>query len=325
MPSRFRSAILAGALPLLLSTPPAWSDIDHVDLSEYTLAATFFLPPKVPGSNPGILNAEEASGVTWNWDSDTLFVVSDDGSSIVEVDKTGVLLDRMRFFGTFDDPEGITYIGNDQLVIADERVRDARLLDWLGNDTVLVLATLPTVDLGSTVDNIGLEGISLDPRDGSFITVKEVSPQEVNLNTLDFVTETGTVTPLFVPALGVADIADVQVLATVPSLAGTADEDHLLILSQESARLLEVDRSGNVLSQFSFAGLSTSAEGVTIDGDGVIYVVDENGKTPRLFVLEPPPSPPSAVRLPVLPPLAALLLMLGCLGAGVAVRLRQRD
>lgn len=82
-------------------------------------------------------------------------------------------------------------------------------------------------------------------------------------------------------------------LTTVLSLTGTADEQNLLIYSQESALLMEVSRTGTVLSTFSFAGLAGDAEGVTIDRDGNIYVV---GEAPEMFVLAPIPAP-SAVAL----------------------------
>ena len=35
------------------------------------------------------LLAQEASAVTYNWDTDTLFVVGDGGTSVVQVSKTG--------------------------------------------------------------------------------------------------------------------------------------------------------------------------------------------------------------------------------------------
>jgi len=37
-----------------------------------------------------------------------------------------------------------------------------------------------------------------------------------------------------------------------------------------------VSATGSVLSAFDFSLLSSSAEGVTIDNDGIIYVVDES-------------------------------------------------
>jgi hypothetical protein len=110
----------------------------------------------------------------------------------------------------------------------------------------------------------------------------------VSTASIDFTAGTATVSSLFTPSLNVLDLSDVQVLRTVPGLAGTADADHLLIFSQESSRLLEVSRSGAVLSSFDFSALASDAEGVTIDADGVIYVV---GETPAMYVLTPPPIP----------------------------------
>ena len=48
-------------------------------------------------------------------------------------------------------------------------------------------------------------------------------------------------------AFGVADVADICVLSTVPSLVGTPDQNNLLLISQASSRLLKVSRTGAVL------------------------------------------------------------------------------
>jgi hypothetical protein len=117
---------------------------------------------------------------------------------------------------------------------------------------------------------------------------------------------------VFTPGLGVLDLSDVQVLATVASLTGTADEDNLLVYSQESARLMEVDRAGNILGSFDFSGLTSTAEGVTIDADGIIYIVDEG---PTLYTLVPAPVP--------VPP-AVVLLGSAIAGPAAVVRRRKR-
>jgi len=301
------------AAAVALGLPGLATAIDEIDLSTYELTATYFLPPGDFTTNPAIINAHEASAVTYNWDTDTLFVIGDEGGEIVEVSKEGVELSQMIVIG-FNDPEGLTYIGNGKLVLVEERNRDAYEVSYNPGGFLLKNAA-DAIDLGTFVDNIGLEGISYDPRDGTFITVKEKTPQEVNVNTLDFTTNTAVITPLFVPALGVADIADVAVLATVPSLAGKPDEDHLLIFSQESEVLLEVDRAGNVLGQFDFSAYADSAEGVTIDPEGNIYIVAENGADPQLFVLSPPAAPASAavpaMSVPALGALAAGVVLAG--------------
>jgi uncharacterized protein YjiK len=296
------AVLAAHAGAALLAPATASAAITALDLSNYTLTGTHALP--------GVA-AAEASAVTYNWTTDTLFVLGDEGDALVEVSKTGAQLGVMTLSG-FDDTEGLTYIGGGQFVLSEERLRDAYLLTYSAGGSVS-RSTLPSADLGTTIGNIGIEGISYDPRDGSFITVKEKTPQEVNKNVINFGTGTAAVSSLFTSNLGVTDLSDVQVLATVPSLTGTADEDNLLIFSQESARLLEVDRSGNVLGQFDFSAYADSAEGVTIDADGNIYVVAENGSNPQLFTLAPAPVP--------LPP---ALLLLGSALAGLAGAVRRR-
>lgn len=274
-------------------------------LADYTLTGTWYLPA---------YTAAEASAITYNWDTDTLFVLGDEGDALVEVSKTGQQLSVMYLSG-FDDTEGVTYIGNGQFVITEERLRDAYRLDYMAGSSIH-RSTLVSADLGTTVGNVGIEGISYDPRDGSFITVKETLPQQVNYNLINFGTPgSAQVTSLFTPTLGVLDLSDVQVLATVPSLMGTAAADHLLIFSQESSRLLQVDRMGNIFSEFDFSPYANSAEGVTIDASGVIFIVDENGNQPRLFVLTPSPVPV---------PAAVWLLGTGLLALGGCMRRRQR-
>ncbi len=286
---------LGAVAPVVAHAAPA-----VVDLGQYTLVGTYLLPS---------VEAEEASAITYNWDTDTLFVLGDEGDVLVEVSKTGAKLSAMTLTG-FADTEGLTYVGNGQFVLTEERLRDAYRLSYTAGGTV-DRATLPSKDLGSTIGNTGIEGISYDSRDGSFVTVKEVSSQEVNLNQIDFDSPAAaTVSALFSPNLGVTDLSDVQVLGTVPALATGVDADNLLIFSQESRRLLEASRSGLVLSSFDFGALADDAEGVTMDFDGNIYVVAETG--PTMFVLAPPAPVP-------LPPSLALAL-----GGGVLIGLRAR-
>ncbi len=289
-----------GALALgLLASGAANAAITSVDLSNYSLIGSFALP-----SGP----AAEASAVTYNSDTGTLFVLGDEGEALVEVTKTGAFVSSMAMTN-FGDTEGLTYVGGGQFVLAEERLQTLYKFSYSAGG-LLNRNTLQSAVLGPTIGNIGIEGVSFDPRDGTFVTVKETAPQEVKRHTINFGTGAVTSTSIFAPAgLGVADLSDVQVLATVPSLIGTPDEGNFLIYSQESARLLEVSATGSVLSTFNFAALSGSAEGVTIDTDGIIYIVDEG---PNLYVLAP------AVPLP------AAVWLLGSGLLGVAGVLRRR-
>lgn len=273
--------ILALALTLGAAGPAA-AGITSLDLADYQLVGTYALPS---------VAASEASAVTWNWDSDSLFVLGDEGDALVEVNKQGQQLGVMNLSG-FDDTEGITYIGGGRFVVTEERLQDAYLLTWSAGGSVN-RSSLQSLSIGSTVGNVGIEGISYDPLTGRYVAVKETNPQAVYDVTLDFGGSASS-SSLFAPSLGVLDLSDVQVLSTVESLHGTADQDNLLIFSQASSRLLEVSRSGQVLSQFDFSALTDTAEGVTIDAAGRIYIVSEtlgNVNVPQLFVLAPVPEP----------------------------------
>ena len=148
--------------------------ITSLDLADYELVATFPLPSPA---------ADEASAVTWNSDTCTLFVLGDEGDAIVEVSTTGTELSQMTLTG-FDDTEGLTYIGNGQFVVVEERLQDVYLLTYVAGGSV-DRALLPTVSLGPTVGNVGIEGISFDPISDVYITVKEKTPQDVSEAVID--------------------------------------------------------------------------------------------------------------------------------------------
>ena len=292
------------ATAVLLAPALAGAQVASLDLGNYQLTRTVSLPA---------VQASEASAVTWNWDSDSLFVVGDEGDAIVEVDRNGTLLSSMSLSG-FDDTEGLTYIGNGQFVVVEERLQHAYVLTYNAGGSVS-RSSLASASLGVTVGNVGLEGISYDPVTGQYIVVKEKTPQQVAAATLAFGTGTSgsaQVTSLFNPAgLGLLDLSDVQVLSTVAN-ASSPDAANLLIYSQESSLLLEVDRTGSVLSMYSLAGITASADGITIDRNGVIYIVDEG---PNMYVLTPAPVPL---------PAAAWLLLSGVAGLGGMIRRRKQ-
>ena len=264
-----------------------------LSLGDYSVTGQFALP---------VVTAAEASAVTFNWDTGTLFVLGYEGDALVEVQTNGTPVGSMALTG-FADTEGLTYVGGGQFALTEERLRDAYRLSYGAGGSVDSSA-LPSADLGTTVGNIGIEGISYDRRDGSFVFVKETAPQEVNIANITFGSPgTATVAPLFDPTgLSLLDVSDVQVLSGVTSLAGTPGADDLLIFSQASSKLMHVTRAGLVLGSLDFSGYSLEAEGVTIDPSGNIYIVAESrvnpsSATPTLFVLTAVPEPGTALLL----------------------------
>jgi uncharacterized protein YjiK/phosphodiesterase/alkaline phosphatase D-like protein len=307
---------------------PIATPITSVDLGTYIRIGRFDLPePTRTAAPPNSLLAQEASAVTYDWDTDTLFVVGDGGTSVVQVTKTGQLIDSMTLApgpspqGTdFFDTEGVTYVGGGKFVLMEERYRQANLFTYVAGG-LLHKADAQSVKFGTTIGNIGLEGISYDPLTSGFICVKEKDPQSIFQTGIDFTAGTATngspsttsSTDLFSPELAnLADFSDVFALSNLPSLSGQSDYSHLLVLSQESGQIINIDRQGNISSSLTIVSdpgnplsvADQTHEGLTMDRDGNLYIVSENGggdsDHPQLWVYAPSTAPnhaPTAVTL----------------------------
>lgn len=286
---------------LALATLPLGAQAQtSIGLQNYILSGNYAVPAL------GELTLE-LSAVTYAADRGTLFVVGDEGLGLVELTLTGNIVGSMAFNwagtgSTNNDAEGLTYLGAGQFVVVDERPQIAYRFDYAAGGSVLLIAQ-PQAPVGGTmgsVGNVGTEGISWDPRDGSFVSVKQDNPLEVRAGGLNFAVGggTSTMTTLFsgpTSLFGVNSFSDVQTLSPIAALAGTAAASNLLILSLDSRRLIELDRNtGTVLSSLDLAGLGPQAiEGLTVDTLGNIYIVAEDSGTPnsRLFVLSAVPEP----------------------------------
>lgn len=305
--------------------------VSTVNLSDYRLIGRYALPEPTRVTAPANnLLAQEASGVTWNRDTNTLFVVGDGGKAVTQVGLQGQFIDTMTLGlnpgnpqgVAFHDPEGIAYVGGGKFVLVEERFRVANQFTYTAG-TTLAYSGAQHVDLGTNIGNIGLEGITYDPLTGGFILVKEQSPIGIFQTTMNFAAGTasnGSPTTvnsinLFNPALtGLSDIAEVFAFSNLAGI-GASEQANLLLLSQEMGRIIEVDRAGNILSSLNIAQLPSSPlgttvltgpggplsvadqqhEGMTMDDAGVLYIVNENGggdiNNPQLWVYAPVPEP----------------------------------
>lgn len=270
-----------------------------LDLSRYAVTGSYALDTL---GGMGL----EASAITYARDRGSLFFVGDEGLGVVEISRTGQTLGSMAFNwagtgSTHSDAEGLTYLGGGQLVVVDERPQIAYRFGFSNGGTAALSSQPWAAITGSTasVGNVGTEGISYDPRDGSFFSVKQDDPAVLRQSTLTFAAGggTATTTELFSGSsslFGLNSLSDVQTLAGVDPLAGTLAADHLLVLSLASKKLVEIDRSGNLVSSFDLSGVTSQAiEGVTIDELGTIYLAAEDSGTgaSRLFVLSASPVP----------------------------------
>jgi uncharacterized protein YjiK len=325
------AAALVGTLLLVVpDAAPADVPSTGVNLSQYQLVGRYDLPEPTRTAPPvNSLLAQEASSVTYDWDTDTLFVVGDGGTSVVQVSKSGQLIDSMTLAPgdspqgtTFFDTEAITYVGGGKFVLGEERDRQVNLFTYVAG-AVLTRADVQTVKLGTTIGNVGIEGISYDPQTSTpdspgFVVVKEMTPESIFQTNIDFADGTATngspttdeSTDLFDPSLAsLNDFSDVFALSNLPNLTGP-DTTHLLIISQESGKIENIDRSGHVESSLTISdptsGISVpeeTHEGLTMDRDGYLYTVNEDGggdaDHPQLWVYAPPSVQPTVPRMTI--------------------------
>jgi uncharacterized protein YjiK len=308
--------VMAVVASLVVAVAGASAAVSEVNLAQYKKVGHFPLPTKFNDASQTpahSLLAEEASAVTYDWDTETLFVAGDGGTSIVQVNKEGELIDSMTLAPgsspqgtTFYDTEGLTYIGNEEFVITEERERQIDKFKYEPG-TELTRAAVKTVKLGTTIGNIGLEGVSNDPISGGFILTKEMEPEGIFQTGVDWNACTATngspttdeSTNLFPTAdAGLGDMSDVYALANVEGISDQ-EKENLLIISQESGQVVNVSRTGVVHSRLTLVSApgnpltipQQTDEGVTMDEEGTLYVVNEDGggsqEEPELWVFKP--------------------------------------
>lgn len=286
------------------------------------------------------IDTPEASAVAFNWDTQRLLVANDeeaaDGTvTFGEYDLTGaktatVLISGCLSLGSAQcDPEGLTYVGNGQYALAEERYQDIALISEIGRTgntaTYTNLADAPTISVGPNAGNSGLEGVAYDRTTGTYYGVKETSSQTVyQITDADFGAETATVTSLFNPAsLGLDRLSDIAVLSN-GDFATAPFGDNLLILSGRSFRLVEVTKAGELVSSYDLsgyrglvdpAGEGGKFEGLTLDDRGNIYLVSDDGDGPNQSYL---------VQLRYVPEPSTWAMMVGGFGLlGGAMRRRK--
>lgn len=279
-------------------------------ISAYRNSTTFYIP-----------SVAEASGVSYNRDTGTLFVVDDEGTAITQIDKTGRYIDHMtlqhnvpREDRAVSDAEGITYLGNGRFMVADEREMAGRIITYQAG-TMVTKTQLSSSShyFGSFAGNTGLEGVAFDPLTNSIWGVKETAPISIfNMTGIPQLTGIpGSSTSLTEPLLGrplnrmisqygLTQLSDIYVMA---ASAAFSTSQNILLLARDSRLILEVDRAGNVVDTLDISSFGRmTIEGITMDDEGNIYLVSEenpnvggNDGMSGLHMLSAVPEPSSAL------------------------------
>ena len=228
------------------------------------------------------LEEAETSGLSWSPLSNTLFTVTGKIPKLVELSLDGEVLRVVELRG-FSDPEGVEVLSDGRIAIIDERRAQMKTF-YLPLDAEFIDGdALQPINLGFiNAGNKGFEGIAWDARNQRMLLAKERSP--FGLFSLPFpeaAEDDSSITQ------SLQELSSSQIfMRDFSSLTIDQRTGHLLVLSDESRMLLELDELGNPVSFISLAmgfnGLAHSikqAEGVAMDGQGTIYIVSE----PNLF------------------------------------------
>lgn len=227
---------------------------------------------------------DNLSGLTFDEDRDHLWAVINNPEELVALDKNGTFMARYPLAG-FSDVEGVTYLGDNLLVLAEERQQALVVLPVPEQPGELQREDFASISLKlGEADNAGFEGVGYDRQGDRLFVVKEHSPRKLyeirgvkgSLNgqmSLDIIDRS-------------AWIEGIDMAVDLSSVHFDERTGHLVLLSDEAKMLVELDGEGQLVSFRSLwggvAGLKSSvpqAEGVTLDARGNLYLVSE----PNLF------------------------------------------
>ncbi|WP_271196952.1 SdiA-regulated domain-containing protein [Pseudomonas turukhanskensis] len=251
-----------------------------------------FSPDVVAKPLAGVL--DDLSGITYDYDQDRLLVITNgEGAQIVALNTSGNVLARYPLAG-FVDTEGLAYLGGGRVVVTEEI--DQRL-------SFIQLPEMPqtihreadqfiSIGINNNTKNKGFEGVTYDPIGDRLFVIKERDPRQLyeiggvvrslkgRLST-EIIDRTSWVDD----GVFARDLADVYYHPTT---------GHLILLSEQSKLLIELDSDGRYISYRSllegFKDVFTPKvhpEGVTMDAHGRLYVVAE----PNLFYSFSPQPP----------------------------------
>ena len=227
---------------------------------------------------------DNLSGLTYDERRDHLWAVVNNPEELLALGRDGSFIARYPLQG-FEDVEGITYLGDDLLVVTEERKQSLVVLPVPSVAGPLRRAEGRSITLAlNDADNAGFEGVGYDRAGDRLFVVKEHSPRKLY-----------EIQGIKRSLAGDMDIKVIDREAWIEKLDMATDlssvhfdeqTGHLVLLSDEAKMMLELDAQGELVSFRSlwsgFAGLERSvpqAEGMTFDTRGNLYLVSE----PNLF------------------------------------------
>ncbi len=204
----------------------------------------------------------EPSGLTLTYDQNGFWTVSDEDSSLYELNKYGKIIKRIKVNGF--DLEGVTAIDEATLAIVLERTREVVILDTSGTEIKRVKLNLE----GEL--NSGLEGITYNESTKHFYIVNEKDP------------------PLLIELDG--DLNEVRrdtikFAADVSGIFYDENDNMLWILSDEDQMVIKTDMELNIITKFKISVIQP--EGITVNSIGDrMYIISDREEKLSVFSID---------------------------------------
>ena len=239
---------------------------ESLHLDQYTLT-------KGPVVIGGV--SQNASGLAYHPGRDSLFVVLDAPQRIVEINLDGSLKRKISL-NKFEDTEGIVWMEEDRFAVAEEAHGNIVLIELEPKDGGVSWKKAKKFKLNIKVNlTNGLEGIAYDPLAKRFFVAREKRSPAV-FKIIPPKPESDAPPTSILMSLAGRGLRDIS------GLHYDAKSERLLILSHESACVVEANKYGietsRLLLRGGKAGLSRTifkAEGVALDKRGTLYIVSE--------------------------------------------------
>lgn len=254
-------------------------------LSQYTVVSEV-----IPLQNFG----GDLSGVTYNYDTDTYFVIQNNVAIITEfTNDFKQILRRIQLKNTQDsDTEGIVYLGNGEFAISSESLNIATILTIKPKETVIDLNSLANKNVQrmylpqAKKKNKGLEGIcftkTLGVGSGAFFAVQEDKPKRLfawnRPTTKNHITNANL--------LGLKEPINIEknYKHLLNDLSGCTFDDlsgNLILLSHESFRAVEFNAAGTMINKLELPRAADQYEGIAIGRDNELILASE----PNIIVI----------------------------------------
>lgn len=213
----------------------------------------------------------DLSGITYNPDSDSFYMIRNNATRIWEVDTSFNLIRTITPMGSFGDSEDIVYLGNDEYaIVSEEGVLYIGTIAPGTSDSTVNPANFQAITFAGPAGNQGPEGVAYDADSEMFYVVKEENPRKL----YSFQRP-----PAGATSVTAIEPYDAQVLPMprlTQDMSGVlfnSATGRLIILSHRDHRAVDIALDATVHGILDFP--IGQHEGIAFDGNGDLHIVGE--------------------------------------------------